>query len=429
MPTLGSEAKVPKKGLSLWLAAVFISGEMAGSGILALPKAFSDAGWSGVMMLGLCAFNALYAGISLGRCWIILEERWEEYKEDVRNPYPAIAFRAVGLKTRYFVSTCLDITLIGVSTVFLLLAAQLVGNLATSFGLSFCYWILILAAILCPLVWLGTPNEFWPAAIIALGTTFLASVLLLASYVKLGSTSPKYTNPTPDSFFLAFGTILFAFGGAATFPTFQNAMKDRSEFPKAASIAFCVLLLMYAPVSIMGYSIIGDALEPSVLDSFKNGPLKYTIEVLICIHLFFAFLLVFNTPVQDIEEFLNVPKKFGWKRCCIRTAVLLFIVFVALTLPRFNKILSLLGATTVSMMTFILPPFFYMKLCSQERVDWQKRTLLLYERIILIEIIAVGVIGGIISTYSAMQDIVKPGAFIPPCYVDIAGASNISSSM
>lgn len=39
-------------------------------------------------------------------------------------------------------------------------------------------------------------------------------------------------------FFLAFGTLLFAFGGASTFPTIQNDMDNKSNFPKSIAIAF-----------------------------------------------------------------------------------------------------------------------------------------------------------------------------------------------
>jgi Transmembrane amino acid transporter protein len=36
---------------------------------------------------------------------------------------------------------------------------------------------------------------------------------------------------------LAFGTIMFAFAGAATFPTIQADMRDRRQFPKSALLA------------------------------------------------------------------------------------------------------------------------------------------------------------------------------------------------
>jgi amino acid permease len=41
-----------------------------------------------------------------------------------------------------------------------------------------------------------------------------------------------------QSFFLGFGVIMFAFGGAGIFPTIQNDMSSRDRFPLAVALAF-----------------------------------------------------------------------------------------------------------------------------------------------------------------------------------------------
>ena len=40
------------------------------------------------------------------------------------------------------------------------------------------------------------------------------------------------------TFALAFGTILFSFGGAPAFPTIQHDMKVTTDFPKAILLGF-----------------------------------------------------------------------------------------------------------------------------------------------------------------------------------------------
>ena len=45
---------------------------------------------------------------------------------------------------------------------------------------------------------------------------------------------PVYPKPTAKGFFTAFSSIMFAFGGASTFPTIQADMKERSKFPISA---------------------------------------------------------------------------------------------------------------------------------------------------------------------------------------------------
>ena len=65
---------------------------------------------------------------------------------------------------RYLVSVCIDITLFGVSVVFMILAADNLHAVFTNVpALSFspCFWMIIIAVILTPFVWLGTPKDFW----------------------------------------------------------------------------------------------------------------------------------------------------------------------------------------------------------------------------------------------------------------------------
>lgn len=76
----------------------------------------------------------------------------------------------------------------------------------------------------------------------ALLTTSVACVLIFTQMVMDGlrRTTPVSHKPhSINDFFLSFGTILFAYGGAATFPTIQNDMVHRDKFSVSASIGFC----------------------------------------------------------------------------------------------------------------------------------------------------------------------------------------------
>ena len=107
-----------QKGLTVFTAAVFIIGEMAGSGVLALPAAIVGAGWTGFGMLVVCCFASGYCGTVLGRSWSILRERHDEYKGHVRYPYPAIGEKAYGRWASVTVTVCINITLIGKRVIF-----------------------------------------------------------------------------------------------------------------------------------------------------------------------------------------------------------------------------------------------------------------------------------------------------------------------
>ena len=80
-----------------------------------------------------------------------------------------------------------------------------------------------------------------PIAIGASGASMIACVLIFTTYMV---DLPNQPRPPPQekltfqSVFLAFGAILFAFGGASTFPTIQHDMKKPGDFPKAVVWAY-----------------------------------------------------------------------------------------------------------------------------------------------------------------------------------------------
>ncbi|XP_053211728.1 LOW QUALITY PROTEIN: proton-coupled amino acid transporter 1-like [Panonychus citri] len=335
-----------KHGMGVLVTILLIAGENAGCGILALPYAFDQAGWYSLPLLIMCCLDAGICGILIGKCWMILEERWPEFRENCRYPYPAI------------------------------------GKMAWSIAVT------------------------------------LILVDVTSDYVKLEN-HPPTSPPTIEAISLAFGTFIFSFGGTAAFPTFQNDMRDKSKFTRSVVIGFSTLLALYIPIAIMGFITYGLGVKNNIILSIPNGVKKDTAILLLSGHLFFAFIIVINGAVQEIEGKFKVPNSFGWKRVIVRTACMTFVMFIGETIPRFGKILDLMGGSAVTMLAYILPPLFYMKLCSMHNESWPERKVTILEKIYYYKIIIVGVVGGISCTFWALKAILAPGAFSLPCYIDI----------
>ncbi|XP_067675356.1 uncharacterized protein [Haliotis asinina] len=351
------------KGLTVVTAAVFIVGEIAGSGVLALPSAVEGAGWIGIVMLFLCCFISTYTGDVLGTAWCIIQERYEQYRGHIRYPYPAIG----------------EITY-------------------------------------------GKPGR--PIAVGAALATGTACIILTTNMVVDKKNVPEVVHDAPGfvSFFTAFGTICFAFGGHPAFPTFQTDMKDHKQFGKAVFLAYMIVLAMYIPVSVAGYYVYGRDTQANILQTVSPGPMLVTVQILVTLHLFCGFIIIINPFSQEVEEIFKIPHHFGWKRCLLRTAIVALVLFGAETVPKFGAILALVGGSTISILAFICPPLFYLKLAKMEG-DWEKIDVPLHKRVALYEIVLVGLVAGVASTYSAFAGLLSPGAFTVPCYVNLTAAS------
>ncbi|XP_065353885.1 uncharacterized protein LOC135948501 [Cloeon dipterum] len=411
-----------KHGISLWQAAIFIAAQIAGSGVLALPKAASDAGgWLGLgIMLVLCV-NATFSGAHLGLCWAIAEKHYPDLKAHVRNPYSTLGEKAYGKWLSVLISIAMQIELIGTGTVFLLLSAQIIETLLLPYNLSVnaCVWLLVLAALLCPAMWLGSPKDFWQFGVGALLTTLTTCIIATVESINDASSGllpPPDTSVTltPKSFFLGFGVIIFSFGGASTFPTIQNDMREREKFPLSVVIAFMAIIAMYLPVTAAGFAVYGHNVQSSILNSISSGPAVTAAQILIALHLLTAFVILTNPATQNIEYLLNIPHKFGWKRCLVRTCVLLLMVFIGESVRDFGKVLALVGGSCTTMLNMVFPPIIFLKFKATLESE---SPVPLWRKIYLIAIISIGVVGGIAATYSAILDIVGPGSFRRPCYL------------
>lgn len=136
----------------------------------------------------------------------------------------------------------MDISLFGAALVFLLLCSDLISLLLRPYiDISFCKLIVILGCVLCPLTWLGSPQDFPIIAFGAMFSTMISVVIVVAILIREVSSdrhTPTHNGPTFRSFLLGISTIMFAYGGTVTLPTFQNDMVKKDQFPKAVYMGF-----------------------------------------------------------------------------------------------------------------------------------------------------------------------------------------------
>jgi len=426
-------------GLGLFMAIIFLAGEMAGVGVLALPRSMVGTGPAGFALLIYFTINAMFVGTRLGLCWIMVTERFPEFVEGCRDPYMVIAEKAVGPVGRHVVSGCVAVTLYGSCCVVIVLMGDFLNNIFEYFSvdLGTCVWMIIIAACMTPLCWFGTPADFWFIAVGALVSTVIGCGIIM---VKEGmdatdETSCYYTNftgepifevnrPAPSSpldFGKAFSSIMFAFAGASTFPTIQADMKDKHQFPKAAVIAMLILCLIYVPMSAVGWGFLGDKLGNSVIESLCDGPVKVAVEMLFLLHLISAFPILMNPPSQFFEGLFKFPSDFGPKRIIFRTMVVVLLLILALSLPDFGAILDLIGSTTVTGLNFVFPPVFFLFLAdkAKENKEWTPRPVSMPVRIYCWHMVIVGFAGGVIAFINAVTNIKDALSGGESCWVSL----------
>lgn len=434
------------EGMGWLVTCLFIVGETAGGGLIAMPTAMASAGLiGGILIILVGAIVCSYTGIQLSENWTILQERWPEYRNHCRKPYPAMGLRAVGPGFMSVVSGCLNITQFGTAVVFLLLASKNLENFLHSYTgihLGFCYLIVIVAVFMLPFTLLKSPKDFWWAVIGAMITTSIAvSLIIYGSFLDFDVCvqNAHYPQIVPTKFFMCFGTVMFAYGGHGAFPTIQHDMKKPYLFKRSVCTAFLIVFCMYLPVSVIGFLTYGDSLLDSIIPSLQEFSIQQSVNVLITLHVVLALTIVFNPLNQEWEELLNVPQEMGIQRILARSAMMVAVVIVAETVPNFGVLLDLVGGSTITLMALVFPIIFNLYLVAGRRkhggvlAAQNEQPMTLKEiweytptsKLLLNgAVLAFGIVGGLAATLSATNAMVS-SEFSPPCYSGLFTSKNI----
>uniref|UniRef100_F1L368 Vacuolar amino acid transporter 4 n=1 Tax=Ascaris suum TaxID=6253 RepID=F1L368_ASCSU len=428
------------RGLHWIVTALFLVGDLAGGGLVALPTAIMQTGiYSGLGLAVLMTAIVTYTAYILGKSWVMLQRRWPKYRDHCRKPYPEMGERAMGPFIKLIVTVCIDITQFGIAVVYVLLSAKNIHDFLGAFfetDFSFCYVVLIVGACLLPVTFLKSPQDFWVAVVIGMVTTSCAVILIvIGSALDYGICAPEMGENVkfvPTNYFLALGTLLFAYGGHAAFPTIQHDMRKPYHFTRSILLAFGIIALMYTPVCIMGYLTYGNSIQASIINSLQITGIQQAVNILITAHCILTLTIVFNPLNQDIEELFNVAHHFCWQRVAVRSGVMVAVVFTAESLPTFGPLLDLVGGSTLTLTSLVFPCFFYLYLSAAEEKTLEKGGDVLEEDpltfVEVIErtpklrlatcafVILFGLIGGAAATYSAINELATT-QFTAPCYV------------
>jgi len=423
-------------GYGIIVAALFILGDMVGGGVIAMPNALARLGWFGIGVIIVLAVVSGYTSVQLGRCWLILQERWPDvYLKHTQKPYAEMGYRAGGRWMKTLVSFCIDLGIIGIAVVFLLIIGRNVAQLLHSWfpdtNINFCYFVLLISAVLLPITYLGSPKDFWQVSIGAAFTSTIAVIIMLIGiWMQYGSvdySKARYPIPPFHEMILGYGTIAFAFCGQAAFPTIQHDMRNPQKFPKAIVGSYTTLFLYYLPITILGYAIYGyDAFakEDSILPLLPQGWIQDTVTILITAHAAFAFIIYVNPVNQELEHLFGVSIDFTWKRIVVRTSTVLSIAFLAASVPAMNLMLDLMGGTFMALSTFVFPSCFYIMLRWNTKTAVSKidTPIQKWEYPVNGFIILVALLGGVASVYGFVKAITTGNAlFKLPCYINGGG--------
>jgi len=176
-------------------------------------------------------------------------------------------------------------------------------------------------------------------------------------------------------------------------------MRDTKKFPRSFNIAFMLVLCLYLPVAIIGYAIYGNGVFSPILCSLpRNNWVQLAAKILITLHVLLTYpvlMTLFLTELECVLELEPGIKAYIPKRTALRLFAVGMTIVVAVFVPYFDTMMSLVGAVCVIMVTFVLPASFFLKLHAKTVAD----------KVLPVLVVIIGVTGGSIGAVQATIDL------------------------
>ncbi|KAH7521506.1 hypothetical protein FEM48_Zijuj07G0040700 [Ziziphus jujuba var. spinosa] len=346
-----------------------------GVGILSVPYALSRGGWLCLILLLLVALISCYTGLLLKRCIDT---------NPLIKTYPNVGNAAFGPRERNFVAAIIYLELFAVAVEFFILEGDTLEMLFrnTNFRIGSlnlrgkeCF-ILLTALIILPSTWLRNLDIL---AYLSVGGV-LASIILVECVLWIGAVNDVGFHERGllldlGGFPIAASMFVFCYCGHAVFPTVCMSMGDRRKFPKVLFICFVTSTITYGSMAVTGYVMYGEFLNSQVTLNLLLGK---------------------NTAIKD--KF--IPSNNRSISILIRTLLVTSTVVVALPIPFFRYLMTLIGAFSSIAVAFLLPCLCHLKI---NNIAWGFG----FEFVAIIEILVNGFLIGMAGTYVSIKQIVS----------------------
>ncbi|KAJ3662455.1 hypothetical protein Zmor_006803 [Zophobas morio] len=390
-----------------------------GSGILAMPMAFANAG----LFFGL--FCTFAIGLICTYCVHVLVKSAHALCR--RNRVPALGYaevaeaaflagpRAVRQWAKFakaMINLFLVIDLLGCCCVYVLFVAENIKQVVDNYTEKDTHQdIKIYMAALLPLLILvnliRNLKYLSPLSMIAnilvatgMGITFY----YLISEMPALDERPFIVDITKLPKF--FGTAIFALEGIGVVMPLENNMKTPTHFigcPGVLNTGMSVVVMLYATTGFLGYLRYGqDTMGSITLNLPQDEILGQSVKLMIAVAVFFTYALQFYVPMEIIWKSLKslFVKRPNLSEYSIRISLVILTVIIAILVPDLEGFISLVGALCLSMLGLIFPAII-------DLITFYEKPGLKWRLPKNIFLILFGFVGFVTGTYVSIQGIIE----------------------
>ncbi|XP_041972808.1 proton-coupled amino acid transporter-like protein pathetic [Aricia agestis] len=344
-----------------------------GSGVLAMPLAFKNAG----IVVG--SFGTIFIGFICAHAIHILVKTSQKLCAEIKRPSLGYAetcevvfqngpkpVQRYATFARELADWALAVTHMGACCVYVVVIAESFKQVSDQYGgpswsvTAFCGLTLV---VLLPLTQITKLKYLVPFSALA-NFVWLGSICICVYYCLRDPPPISSRNAATSISGLPnfISTSLFAMEGIGVVMPIENEMIKPNHFlgcPGVLNIAMSAVVLMYGFIGFAGYLNYGeDARGSLTLNLPQDEILAQTAKTLVASVMLLSFALIFYVPVDVIWRRTQdkIPARaHRWSLAGLRFFGTLFIVGLASAVPRLEMFMELVGAVCLSVMGLALP--------------------------------------------------------------------------
>lgn len=152
------------------------------------------------------------------------------------------------------------------------------------------------------------------------------------------------------------------------YPNIEHSMKNPKQWNKAVYLGLSSCALMYILTAVPGYYIYGTTAQSPIYNNLANRGAQMAAQIIITIHVLLAVPILITSLAIDMEGMFNITVDRMGKtgeflaRAALRIAIMVAVCIVAIYVPYFGDLLSLIGSFSNCLLIFTFPVICYLKL-------------------------------------------------------------------
>lgn len=388
-----------------------------GTGILAMPDAFKNAG----LVIGV--LGTLFMGAICTHCMHILVECSHELC--VRNQRPALSFSEVvedafsmgpvalrphATKMRVVINIFLCITQLGFCCVYFLFVAtnmqEAMQFLHLNINVHGC-----LALIYLPMVAINMVKNLKYLTPVSLIAALMTGWGLLVTFYYITQDLPHTsTVKAVASWYqlpLYFGTAIYAFEGIGMVLPLENNMKTPEAFGGwngVLNTGMVIVASLYTAIGFFGYLKYGEHVKGSITLNLPKEFLAQSVRAVMAAAIFLSYGLQFYVPMNIIWPYvkskLTSENAIKHGETITRVSLITFTFAAAAVIPNLSGVISLVGAVSSSTLALIFPPIIEIVTFWPDRLG--QRSWKLWKDV---AILLFGITGFVFGTYTSVENL------------------------